>query len=438
MYLSFIQRTIIKLPILSIATCACLAPLHVHHRKFNYRSASTTTTMSMPVDSAHHHTTHAASSSSSSTLPFNTTFQDAVERLTEYQHYIDHQQREAQSNEDDHDDTASHQFQPPDASKPAVAADRREEIHTHRKKRRQKSPSPDRSRGSTYAAVLIGIFEHPVTREIYVMLTQRASHMKSHSGEVALPGGKRDDEDNNDNVKTALREANEEIGLPSAQCQHRATMPWSWSKAGHKVYPIVCTTPVPIVPSSSNSPQQSNASTFTPILNADEVEYFFIMPLHVFLQSDVHDSQPMLWRNQNFVLHRFNYTTSEYIYATRISSSDSSYYQNQQIDGISTSMNADNNTLTTTEQPPPRTFNVWGLTAYFCIEVAQIVYKHDTEFETTPSSTLRAFRQRADRETSKLSFPKPLSTAATSSSNTDEENKQDADASSKSPINSPL
>jgi 8-oxo-dGTP pyrophosphatase MutT (NUDIX family) len=45
-----------------------------------------------------------------------------------------------------------------------------------------------------------------------VILTERTTHLSTHSGQVAFPGGKRDDSDT-DAVHTALREAREEIGL---------------------------------------------------------------------------------------------------------------------------------------------------------------------------------------------------------------------------------
>ena len=45
-----------------------------------------------------------------------------------------------------------------------------------------------------------------------VILTERTTHLSTHSGQVAFPGGKRDDSDT-DAVHTALREAHEEIGL---------------------------------------------------------------------------------------------------------------------------------------------------------------------------------------------------------------------------------
>ncbi|MDG2421190.1 MAG: CoA pyrophosphatase [Gammaproteobacteria bacterium] len=66
------------------------------------------------------------------------------------------------------------------------------------------------------AAVLI-----PITRDTndinsHVILTVRSPNLKSHAGQISLPGGTREDLDADD-IATALRESEEEIGLsPSA------------------------------------------------------------------------------------------------------------------------------------------------------------------------------------------------------------------------------
>jgi 8-oxo-dGTP pyrophosphatase MutT (NUDIX family) len=56
------------------------------------------------------------------------------------------------------------------------------------------------------AAVLIGVVGQSI------VLTKRASHLKHHPGQIALPGGKVDAGDA-DAPAAALREAHEEIGL---------------------------------------------------------------------------------------------------------------------------------------------------------------------------------------------------------------------------------
>jgi 8-oxo-dGTP pyrophosphatase MutT (NUDIX family) len=71
------------------------------------------------------------------------------------------------------------------------------------------------------AAVLVPI----VTRERpTVLLTQRTAHLSTHSGQVAFPGGKRDETDA-DAADTALREAHEEIGLDRALAEVIGDMP---------------------------------------------------------------------------------------------------------------------------------------------------------------------------------------------------------------------
>lgn len=59
------------------------------------------------------------------------------------------------------------------------------------------------------AAVLIPVIARP---EPTVLLTLRAAHLPSHAGQIAFPGGKVDKTDI-DPIATALREAEEEVGL---------------------------------------------------------------------------------------------------------------------------------------------------------------------------------------------------------------------------------
>jgi len=59
------------------------------------------------------------------------------------------------------------------------------------------------------AAVLIPVVDHP---EPTVLLTQRSAHLNEHAGQIAFPGGKIDATDESP-LETALREADEEVGL---------------------------------------------------------------------------------------------------------------------------------------------------------------------------------------------------------------------------------
>ena len=60
------------------------------------------------------------------------------------------------------------------------------------------------------AAVLVPIVERP--QGMSVLLTQRASHLKNHPGQISFPGGRMESADTSP-WETALRETEEEIGL---------------------------------------------------------------------------------------------------------------------------------------------------------------------------------------------------------------------------------
>ena len=59
------------------------------------------------------------------------------------------------------------------------------------------------------AAVLVPVVDHP---QPTVLLTQRSAHLNDHAGQISFPGGKIDPTDASP-LDTALREAEEEIGL---------------------------------------------------------------------------------------------------------------------------------------------------------------------------------------------------------------------------------
>ena len=86
------------------------------------------------------------------------------------------------------------------------------------------------------AAVLIAIADSPGGAE--VILTKRASHLKHHPGQIAFPGGKLDDGDA-DLVSAALREAEEEIGLPRDLVSVLELMPIHETVTSYEVTPVV-------------------------------------------------------------------------------------------------------------------------------------------------------------------------------------------------------
>ena len=85
------------------------------------------------------------------------------------------------------------------------------------------------------ASVLLGIVMHP---EPTVLLTVRTAHLSSHSGQVALPGGRQDLQDA-DEIATALREAREEVGLQPQFVTVLGCLPLYVTGTGYKVTPVV-------------------------------------------------------------------------------------------------------------------------------------------------------------------------------------------------------
>jgi len=75
---------------------------------------------------------------------------------------------------------------------------------------------PDPRRVLRPAAVLVPIIERE--DDLTILLTRRADHLDSHSGQVAFPGGKMHDEDETP-LATALRETHEEVGIAKSQVE---------------------------------------------------------------------------------------------------------------------------------------------------------------------------------------------------------------------------
>lgn len=86
------------------------------------------------------------------------------------------------------------------------------------------------------AAVLVGLVDHGA--ETRVILTQRTEHLSAHAGQVAFPGGKIDAEDGSA-IVTALREAEEEIGLDPAHVDPIGCLAPYASGSGYRIVPVI-------------------------------------------------------------------------------------------------------------------------------------------------------------------------------------------------------
>lgn len=85
------------------------------------------------------------------------------------------------------------------------------------------------------AAVLIPAIARPV---VTLLFTQRTEHLTAHAGQIAFPGGKAEPFDR-DPLATALREANEEIGLDPSRVETLGTLDRYLTGTGYRITPVV-------------------------------------------------------------------------------------------------------------------------------------------------------------------------------------------------------
>jgi 8-oxo-dGTP pyrophosphatase MutT (NUDIX family) len=93
-----------------------------------------------------------------------------------------------------------------------------------------------------HAAVLVPIITHADAPS--VLLTLRASHLSSHSGQVAFPGGRIEPGETPE--AAALREAAEEVGLDPRIPEVVGRLPEHLTGTGFRVTPVVALVPPPL------------------------------------------------------------------------------------------------------------------------------------------------------------------------------------------------
>jgi 8-oxo-dGTP pyrophosphatase MutT (NUDIX family) len=93
--------------------------------------------------------------------------------------------------------------------------------------------------------VLVPLFSPSDSELPHVVLTRRRADLRRHAGEISFPGGRRDPEDA-DLRQTALREAEEEIGLPRETVEPLGELPAiSTFATGYLIHPFVGLIPAP-------------------------------------------------------------------------------------------------------------------------------------------------------------------------------------------------
>ncbi|MEH6628673.1 MAG: CoA pyrophosphatase [Motiliproteus sp.] len=125
------------------------------------------------------------------------------------------------------------------------------------------------------AAVLIPIVKRGSA--LSVLLTQRTSHLSHHPGQISFPGGRTEPEDTS-SEHTALRETEEEVGLPAQYIEVVGELDDYLTRTGFIVTPIVglVSSPFPVSP------------------DPFEVEEVFEVPLDFLLDTNNHHSHSQL------------------------------------------------------------------------------------------------------------------------------------------------
>ncbi len=135
------------------------------------------------------------------------------------------------------------------------------------------------------AAVLIPVVDR---REgASVILTKRTEKLRSHSGQVAFPGGRIDPTDPTPEY-AALRETEEEIGLAPSYIEVVGRMPDYVSGSGFRIAPILSVV----------------RPDFRLSINPDEVDDAFEVPLAFLMDPRNHTRDSRIWQERE----RYFYT----------------------------------------------------------------------------------------------------------------------------------
>ena len=131
----------------------------------------------------------------------------------------------------------------------------------------------------TQAAVLCPVVRRP--GGLAVILTMRPRTMRAHPGQIAFPGGKVDPEDGTP-LAAALREAEEEIGLPRSQVEILGELERYETRTGFAIAPFIGLV----------------AEGFEPTPEPGEVAEAFDVPLDFLLDLANHRRMSRDWRGR--------------------------------------------------------------------------------------------------------------------------------------------
>jgi len=139
------------------------------------------------------------------------------------------------------------------------------------------------------AAVLLLLF--PVNGSIYTVFIQRPDYNGVHGGQISLPGGKQEPSDENI-IQTAMREANEEIGVDTSRISVIGTLTPLFIPVSNMLV-------TPVVGWAKEKPVFKN--------RAEEVVFLFDASIKKFLDPAIIKIKPMQIRGEMIEMKYFDY-----------------------------------------------------------------------------------------------------------------------------------
>ena len=138
------------------------------------------------------------------------------------------------------------------------------------------------------AAVLIPLYVRE--KALWTLFTKRTEMVEHHKGQISFPGGGKSESDAN-LWETAIRETEEEIGVPRAGVRILGALPKLVTVTDFEVSPFVGAIPYP--------------TEFAP--HAGEVESIIEVPLSYLLDPMVVEERPVKWKGRDFTTLVYHY-----------------------------------------------------------------------------------------------------------------------------------
>ncbi|MFY9640253.1 MAG: CoA pyrophosphatase [Rhodomicrobium sp.] len=138
------------------------------------------------------------------------------------------------------------------------------------------------------AAVLVPVMAREP--EVTVLFTLRTSHLAAHSGQISFPGGKIEEGDLTP-VEAAIREAQEEVGIPPELVAPLSLLDLHNTGTGFRIIPVL----------SLVDPG------FDPVPHPEEVAEVFEVPLSFLMEEQNHRRHLREWNGRNILFYAIQF-----------------------------------------------------------------------------------------------------------------------------------